>query len=264
LTMNEDEAFIRAIVDRPGDDTARLVYADWLDDRDDPRGAYLRAEFEWAKPWHSGERPPESPELRKLAAGLDPVWVARVSRPPMGVCCEHLRFKERGPVIDAAEIDQVEQRLGGKFSHDFRAFLLNYNGGTPEPPHLPYPGSVGWTDLDLEIRQFYTASRRGEVFPNGVGDRYGFEFESERDWLEELYEGGGAQMRPNPLIADMAPFGETIHDLGYFLIGIGESNRGRVYHFRDYCHFSDDSGHLFHYAETFAEFLICLRPERDS
>jgi uncharacterized protein (TIGR02996 family) len=26
--MNEDEAFIRAIMDTPGDDTARLVYAD--------------------------------------------------------------------------------------------------------------------------------------------------------------------------------------------------------------------------------------------
>jgi uncharacterized protein (TIGR02996 family) len=39
--MTEDEAFIRAVVDRPGDDTARLVYADWLDERSDPRGAYL-------------------------------------------------------------------------------------------------------------------------------------------------------------------------------------------------------------------------------
>lgn len=42
--MSEDEAFIRAIVDNPGDDTARLVYADWLDERNDPRGPYLRAE----------------------------------------------------------------------------------------------------------------------------------------------------------------------------------------------------------------------------
>ena len=44
--MNEDEAFIRAIVDAPGDDLPRLVYADWLDDRADPRGPYLRAEHE--------------------------------------------------------------------------------------------------------------------------------------------------------------------------------------------------------------------------
>ena len=29
--MTDDEAFIRCIVDHPGDDTPRLVYADWLD-----------------------------------------------------------------------------------------------------------------------------------------------------------------------------------------------------------------------------------------
>jgi uncharacterized protein (TIGR02996 family) len=34
----DDEAFIRAIVDSPGDDTQRLVYADWLDERDDQWG----------------------------------------------------------------------------------------------------------------------------------------------------------------------------------------------------------------------------------
>ena len=66
--MNEDEAFIRAIVDNPGDDTPRLVYADWLDDRDDPRGPYLRAEFEWAKPWQTGERPTD---VGGAAAGIE-------------------------------------------------------------------------------------------------------------------------------------------------------------------------------------------------
>ena len=80
--MNEDEAFIRAVVDRPGDDAARLVYADWLEDRDDPRGGHLRAEIEWAESWREGMQPGESEELLKLAAGLDAVWVARVSCPP--------------------------------------------------------------------------------------------------------------------------------------------------------------------------------------
>ena len=54
--MTEDEAFIRAIVQSPGDETARLVYADWLDDRDDPRGTYLRTEHAWAKSRNAGTR----------------------------------------------------------------------------------------------------------------------------------------------------------------------------------------------------------------
>lgn len=46
----DDDAFIRTIMDRPGQDVPRLVYADRLDDRDDPRGPFLRAEVEWAQP----------------------------------------------------------------------------------------------------------------------------------------------------------------------------------------------------------------------
>ena len=46
-----EEAFLRAIVDRPGDDTPRLVYADWLDDHDaSARAAFLRAERDADRP----------------------------------------------------------------------------------------------------------------------------------------------------------------------------------------------------------------------
>lgn len=41
--MTPDEAaFLKAITDNPEDETARLVYADWLADRDDPRAAFAR------------------------------------------------------------------------------------------------------------------------------------------------------------------------------------------------------------------------------
>ncbi|VTT96751.1 unnamed protein product [Gemmataceae bacterium] len=123
--MTEDEAFIRALVDNPGDDTPRLVYADWLDDRDDPRGAYLRAEHEWAATHDPGERE----TLRQMAKGLDPVWVARVSRPPVGVCVEHVEVLDRGEHVVEADISNAERRIGGTFLPDYRAFLLNYNGG---------------------------------------------------------------------------------------------------------------------------------------
>lgn len=53
-------------MDGPGDDTPRLVSADRLDHRADPRGTYLRAEAGWAKPWRSGERPADRHELRGI------------------------------------------------------------------------------------------------------------------------------------------------------------------------------------------------------
>ena len=40
----EDEAFLAAIAEDPADEARRLVYADWLDDRSDPRAEFLRVE----------------------------------------------------------------------------------------------------------------------------------------------------------------------------------------------------------------------------
>jgi hypothetical protein len=91
-------------------------------------------EPDWAKPWRASERPSESSELSKLAQGLDPVWVARVSRPPLGVCCDHLRFTECGSSQSRDHIDQLQRKLGIQFPETYQAFLLNYNAGLVSPP----------------------------------------------------------------------------------------------------------------------------------
>ncbi len=40
--MTEEVAFVAAILAAPRDDTMRLVFADWLEERGDPRGEFLR------------------------------------------------------------------------------------------------------------------------------------------------------------------------------------------------------------------------------
>jgi uncharacterized protein (TIGR02996 family) len=40
--MTDDRAFLASLLDNPADDARWLVYADWLDDRGDPRGEYVR------------------------------------------------------------------------------------------------------------------------------------------------------------------------------------------------------------------------------
>jgi uncharacterized protein (TIGR02996 family) len=45
----EEAAFLRALVAAPKDRTARLVYADWLDERSDPRAAWLRDDWVWER-----------------------------------------------------------------------------------------------------------------------------------------------------------------------------------------------------------------------
>jgi uncharacterized protein (TIGR02996 family) len=259
--VNEDEAFIRAIVDNPGDDTPRLVYADWLDDRDDPRGPYLREELAVVNHLRSREEfglPIDDRE--ELAAGLDPVWVARVSRPAVGVCCDRVRFDKCGRVLRPDDIEHVERQLGGLFCANYRAFLLNYNGGVPVPACLPYPDPT-WADMDMDIGEFYAIGTPYEPTPGEESEWYG-NLKDERDWLHELYRIGGGENN-NPLITGMVQFADTPNDLGYLLIGIAAENRGRIYHFRDYCHFSNDPQHLFDYCDTFAAFLSCLRSDRN-
>lgn len=79
--MSEDEAFVARLRANPDDETARLVYADFLDERDDPRGAYLRAEAAWValQPQDEQYRPLYR-ELSRRAAALDPAWLVSASR----------------------------------------------------------------------------------------------------------------------------------------------------------------------------------------
>jgi len=62
--------------------TVRLVYADWLDERNDPRGEYLRLDVEIRR--HQRDQLPVHPELlaRHLAleGEIDWEWVSTVTR----------------------------------------------------------------------------------------------------------------------------------------------------------------------------------------
>src|SRR5262245_19431054 len=123
--MINDETFIRAVVDSPDDEGPRLVYADWLEEHGDPRNAYVRAEHEWAR----SRRPGALKKVRRLAKSLDAEWVARVSRPSVGVCLQAPLFRRASKRTTEDAIHRVEARFGVTFPPEYRAFLLNYNGG---------------------------------------------------------------------------------------------------------------------------------------
>jgi uncharacterized protein (TIGR02996 family) len=54
--MSTEQAFLDQLAADPGDDVTRLVYADWLDERGDPRAGFLRAEQELARLAEGDER----------------------------------------------------------------------------------------------------------------------------------------------------------------------------------------------------------------
>jgi uncharacterized protein (TIGR02996 family) len=85
--MGDDTTFLTAIRANPGDDTVRLVYADWLEEQGDARGGFLRAEcaLSATAPTDS-QRAELQARLRDAGAGADPRWVATVSRAPIENC----------------------------------------------------------------------------------------------------------------------------------------------------------------------------------
>lgn len=46
--MATDAEFIETIRERPDDDVPRLIYADWLDEHDDPKGEFIRVQIQLA------------------------------------------------------------------------------------------------------------------------------------------------------------------------------------------------------------------------
>jgi uncharacterized protein (TIGR02996 family) len=83
--MTDDEALFRAVLTSPADDAPRLVYADWLDERDDPRGEYLREDWEAAKEARSGRVCKRTlGRLTELRTGMPSNWMIDVSVGPSG------------------------------------------------------------------------------------------------------------------------------------------------------------------------------------
>ena len=93
--MNDDQGFRRALRADPDDTVTRSVYADWLEERGDPRGTFLRLEAELAAlPEDDERRGPLEDRLRELQPALDVAWLAELDRTKIENC---LRFSFQCP-----------------------------------------------------------------------------------------------------------------------------------------------------------------------
>jgi len=79
--MNTEEAFERDILDHPFDDTRRLIYADWLEERGDERGDFLRLQHDLSRMALGDARYLDACAREKELLGeLDRVWLDRMRR----------------------------------------------------------------------------------------------------------------------------------------------------------------------------------------
>jgi uncharacterized protein (TIGR02996 family) len=89
--MHDEDDFLRKLSETPADDTVRLVYADWLDERGDEeskaKARFLRVTVQLMGPIQRvGWRSTREKELRQLAAKLNTDWLAVVSRLKVEMC----------------------------------------------------------------------------------------------------------------------------------------------------------------------------------
>jgi uncharacterized protein (TIGR02996 family) len=233
LSMNDDEAFIRAIVAAPRDDAPRLVYADWLDEHGDSRATYLRSQ--------QGPDRGQAPQPG-LTRGLDPLWVARVSRPPLGVCCDRIRFRDSGPALTSADLDRIERQLNVTLPTQYRAFLLNYNGGVPEPGQFLLEGQEPEERHKVEWLWGIGADGPRISLP-----------------LERVATNLRRAGAPDPVNQGLLPLGylATLDDM--LVISIAGDQQGRVYYFNDYPRNSSDREAMTEIALSFGHFFDTLR-----
>ncbi|HJZ90199.1 MAG TPA: TIGR02996 domain-containing protein [Gemmataceae bacterium] len=219
--MTDDEAFLRAILAAPRDEAPRLAFADWLDERGDPRGAYLRAEVNWAR----SQSADDMNAVRAAATGLDLVWSARVSRPPAGVCCDRVRFRKhepdlKRPTLTPRAIDAVEGRFGITFSADYRAFLLNYNGGRPDPGTFHQPNGQ-WVEL-YHLHTIWSMDGTAPYDEHDLVQRL--------EMIEEERARGGEILWSDRRARDLIDIGRAaIGGLEELCLGVTGEAPGRVY-----------------------------------
>ena len=92
-TPSVEEVFVRAILFDPADEEPRLIYADWLEERGDARGEFLRLDVALAK--MSREDPAYTETFGRrtqAAAAVDLDWIARIATAPIGHCPKPLQF----------------------------------------------------------------------------------------------------------------------------------------------------------------------------
>jgi uncharacterized protein (TIGR02996 family) len=86
MQYDDDIAFQRAILANPADTTQKLVYADWLQDRADPRAEFVRMQVAVVESPRAkrdatifGTISDGQQRLTELGRDLDPVWIAFMS-----------------------------------------------------------------------------------------------------------------------------------------------------------------------------------------
>lgn len=168
--MTDDSDFIRAILARPDDGTLRHVYADWLEERGDPRGEFLRLDDQQAHAKDAKQFLAQHERLQALRKEIAPSWLAQMSRSKIELCEVPFRFQcpkqwDKLRATDEAGVrfcDACSQNvyychtLEEAREHAWRFHCVAVDVGVPrKEDDLQRPmlmGALAWPAADTRIR----------------------------------------------------------------------------------------------------------------
>jgi uncharacterized protein (TIGR02996 family) len=146
--MTHDEAFLQAVLEAPDDDTPRLIYADWLEEQNDPRGELIRLQAQLAR---VGADDPRRPALEERERRLFAEQAPHLSRSPRDQAAAFAfcrRFMRRDTVPAAAYLAHAAVFRAAPL----RAFYLDLTGFQVPVKVLEYcPESVARENLILPL-----------------------------------------------------------------------------------------------------------------
>ena len=167
-TVTEDELFLTAIRENPRDDTPRLVYADWLDEHDDPRAEWLRIEVRLKQLVADGRLyGPLAARQGCLErdAEIDRGWLKVVRYQPSwsgGEIRDWREFydsllihphgwHETVPKPTASQLEHFEVATGFRLPRSYREYILVFGPGRLFTDwNIAAPGYGGPCDIDLQ------------------------------------------------------------------------------------------------------------------
>jgi uncharacterized protein (TIGR02996 family) len=167
--MYEDIPFLRAIFNQP-DDGLRLVYADWLEERGDPRAEFLRLDVELHRLPKGAKTRKATLEkrIRDLQPKLDAGWVARM---------EWVRNLPPGARLDLVCLGE------GKG-------LIEVRGGQEETALLVEgkPVALNWDDCCGSVGQYlvFTGHTCGSDYVRQLGEFVAGEVDEGRSLAEQI------------------------------------------------------------------------------
>jgi uncharacterized protein (TIGR02996 family) len=113
----EEEAFLRAISAAPDDSTVRLVYADWLEERGDPKAEFVRLQVRLREmPADDLGRPQLQSREQGLRADCPAYWLAKLDPP---VWCAVGNIVDGRPAVP----DEAPRRGTRLFRPNAKVFL---------------------------------------------------------------------------------------------------------------------------------------------